>query len=97
MKLFYTYHARERMNLRVISEEEIIEALENGDVREQEEDKYEVEYGRVRIAFNYDFEEKVVTVITVIPSRAFSKEVKKYARKNKVSHRIATKILKGVA
>jgi len=83
------------MNLRVISEAEIIEALENGKIEEQEEGKYEVEYKRVRIAFSYS--KKAVVIITVIPSRAFSKELRKYVKKHKVSYRKAAKILKGVA
>ena len=98
MRMFYSVHAKDRMVERYISEEEIVEALETGEIEENhEEGLFEVEHNRVRIVFGYDSEEEVVTVVTAIHSRAFSKEIKKYSKKNKVGVRASIRVLKGVA
>jgi mRNA-degrading endonuclease RelE of RelBE toxin-antitoxin system len=97
MKLFYTVHARERMSFRIISEQEVVEAMEKGNFEHQEDDKYQVVYGRVRVVFAVNHEEETVTVVTAIHSKSFTKEIRRYVKKNKVSHTKATKHLKGVA
>lgn len=98
MRMFYSVHAKERMVERYITDEEIIEAIEAGEIKENhEEGLFEVEYNRVRIVFGYDSEEETVTVVTAIHSREFSKEIKKHSRRNKVGVRASIRTLKGVA
>jgi len=97
LRLFYTVHAKERMVKRFVLEAEILEALKFGEFNEQEPGKYEVEYRRVRVVFNYCPNQKMLTVVTAIPSKAFTREVRRYCKSNNISVRRATKILKGVA
>jgi Domain of unknown function (DUF4258) len=96
MKLFYSVHARERMSLRVISEQEVVEALEKGSFKKQSNGSYMVVYGKVSIVFVVNHEEGTVTVVTVMHEKSFQKTVRRYVRKNNTSYREATKQLKGV-
>ena len=97
VRLFYTVHAKERMSLRVIDEQEIINALENGEIVEVGNGKYEVTHEYVRIVFAYNPDNVLVTVITVVAEKEFQKEIRRYARRNRISCRQATRALKGVA
>jgi Domain of unknown function (DUF4258) len=97
MKMFLTVHAKQRMALRLISHKEIVESLKNGDWKKDKEDKIIAEYGKVKVVFHVNQEEGVLTVITVIPSKKFSQQIRRYVRNHKVSYRVATKTLKNIA
>lgn len=96
--LLYSLHAKQRMHLRVISEEEVRNALECGTVTEVQEDgRIVIHHDRVRVVFSLNEAQDQITVITVIHTKAFQKEVNRLAKKANISARQAAKQLKGVA
>lgn len=94
--ILYSLHAKQRMNLRVISETEIKNALEHGGViKTQEDGCIVVHHNRVRVVFAIN--QQQVTIVTVMPDKAFEKQVKRLAKKEKLTMKQATKKLKDIA
>jgi len=91
MKL--TYHAKQRMHLRAITVAEIKQTIEHGRViKEQADGRIVLAHNNVRIVIALNGNH--VTVITVIPTKAFEKEAKHYAKKHHMSLRQAMVTLK---
>jgi hypothetical protein len=99
LEIIYSGHSKKRASLRFISHEEVVECLKNGICFKSKQDVTAItcEYEKTKIVFRIDMEQDILVVITVIPSNKFDKEIKKLAKKNKISARQAIKILKGVA
>ncbi|WP_078598568.1 DUF4258 domain-containing protein [Evansella clarkii] len=94
--ILYSLHAKQRMNLRVISETEIKNALEHGRViKTQEDGRIVVHHNRVRVVFA--IHQQHVTIVTVMPDKAFEKHVRHLAKKENLSMKQATKKLKNIA
>lgn len=97
MEIYITVHAKQRMYERIVSEDEIIEALSNGTAEQNKEDPvtFVISHGKVRIIFAQST--GCIRIITVMESRSFKKELRKYVKSHKISYRKATKELKNVA
>lgn len=97
MEIYLTVHAKHRMYERIISEAEIVEALSYGAAEQNKEvlDTFVIDYGKVRIIFTQIG--SCIRIVTVMESRTFKKQLKKYVKTHKISYRKATKELKNVA
>lgn len=95
MRVYFTQHAKQRMSLRVISEDEVKMVLLNGRFEREEENKYIVTYMHYRLIVRYN--KDMIVVITAMYNNKFTNKVKKYAKKHGISRRKAIKILKKTA
>lgn len=92
-------HAKGRLSLRMISKTEVIETLNNGlccssNSEDSVDDIFKCTYKNVEVVFKVNVVEQEIFVLTVMHTSEFNKDIRRLARKNKISARQATRELK---
>ena len=90
MKVVYTKHSRERMKLRCINEDDVLDALANGTMHYQEPKIYKVHYGSIVLVVK-ELRKNRYMMITVLHGKKTCKLIKKQQKKN-ISYKNACKM-----